>query len=86
VKLLVDKPMIEKFRDLLRRCGPEVRLVNVFAAVCFVEGHPERMNQEMCLELLWTNLEHRYRFGVTFHEFQDVKVGNHVLFSATGHI
>jgi hypothetical protein len=74
VRKLVNPGMIKTFRDLLRRCGPETRLINVFSAICFVEGRPERINQESCLRLLWIDPKDRYGFGVTFHESREAKV------------
>jgi hypothetical protein len=74
VKKLVNPTMIKTFRTLVRRCGPEPRLINIFTAVCFVEGRPEHANQELCLQLLWLDPWDRYGFGATFHECPGAKV------------
>ena len=70
VNKLVNNELIDRFKNLAHKCGPEVRLVSLFSAVCYIEGQPSRANQEMCVRKLWMNLPDRYAFGVTFHEVE----------------
>jgi hypothetical protein len=70
VKKLVNNELIDRFKNLAVKCGPEVRLVSLFSAVCHIEGQPSRANQEMCVRKLWMNPPDRYAFGVTFHEVE----------------
>ena len=70
---LVNESMVQSFRALVQRCGPEPRLINLFTAVCFVEGMPERFNQELCFRMLWLEPSDRYTFGATFHECPGAK-------------
>ena len=68
VKKLVNNELLERFKGLVAKCGPEPRLLNLFTATCFVEGRPSSTNQEMCLRKLWMTVADRYAFGATFHE------------------
>jgi hypothetical protein len=68
VKKLVNFGIMDRFKLLVAKCGPDVRFINIFTAVCFVEGKPSRSNQEMCLRKLWMNKPDRYSFLLTFHE------------------
>jgi hypothetical protein len=65
---LVNDDLMERFKSLIKKCGPEVRLINIFASMCFVEGRPMRGFQEACARKLWMRPLDRYNFGVTFHE------------------
>ena len=67
-KKLVINDLIDRFKGLIAKCGPELRLINIFGALCFVEGRPSKANQEMCVRKLWMNPADRYAFGATFHE------------------
>lgn len=68
VQRLVNNDLMVRFKTLVEKCGPELRFINLFNAICFIEGRPSRPAQEMCVRMLWMNPEDRYSFGVTFHE------------------
>jgi hypothetical protein len=68
VNKLVNNELMDRFKNLVAKCGPELRFINLFTAICYVEGKPSRANQEMCVRKLWMNIPDRYAFGVTFHE------------------
>jgi len=71
---LVNDDLMERFKTLIKKCGPEVRLINIFASMCFAEGRPMRGFQEACARKLWMRPLDRYNFGVTFHETTVEKV------------
>lgn len=45
LKRLVNDQMLDAFKLLIKRCGPESRLINLFTSICFVEGRPVRAFQ-----------------------------------------
>jgi hypothetical protein len=71
VQRLVNNDLMVRFKTLVERCGPELRFINLFNAICFIEGRPSRPSQEMCVRMLWMNPEDRYSFGLTFHEMNN---------------
>jgi hypothetical protein len=68
VNKLVNNELMDRFKNLVAKCGPELKFINLFTSICYVEGKPSRANQEMCVRKLWMNIPDRYAFGVTFHE------------------
>jgi hypothetical protein len=68
LKKLVNDDLLERFKLLIKKCGPQGRLINLFASTCFVEGRPMRGFQEACVRKLWMNPLDRYNIAVTFHE------------------
>jgi len=67
VRKSLNDEILDKFKDLVRVCGPMTRFVDFFASVCFVQGEPIRWAQEACYRKLVMNPHDRYAFGVTFH-------------------
>lgn len=65
---LVDDELLERFRSLIMKCGPDPRLINLFASTCWVEGRPVQLFQEACVRKLWMVEASRYTVGATFHE------------------
>lgn len=71
---LVDDDLLERFKVLIKTCGPHRRLINLFASVCFVESAPVRAVQEACIRKLWLSETDRYDVMATFHELPDATV------------
>jgi hypothetical protein len=65
---IVDDDLLERFRALIRKCGPDPRLISLFASTCYVEGKPVQMFQEACVRKLWMVEADRYAIAATFHE------------------
>jgi hypothetical protein len=63
-----SSPSSSKLLPPVSNVGPELRFINLFSAICFIEGRPSRPSQEMCIRLLWMNETDRYSFGVSFHQ------------------
>ncbi len=51
--------LVERFADMVRRLGPQPRLLNFFSAISAVGGRPVKANQEMILRLVWMKEETR---------------------------
>ena len=62
LKKLVNDKLLEAFQALIKKCGPQPRLINLFASICFVEGAPVRVFQEACCRKLWMNVPDRYKY------------------------
>lgn len=45
--------LIDRFLEMIRELGPQPRLVSFFEAVCTVDGHAVKANQEMILRLTY---------------------------------
>ena len=73
VKQLVNNELLERFKGLVMKCGPELRLINLFKAICKVEGTPSRANQEMCVRKLYMVPRDRYNFGASIAERPDIQ-------------
>jgi hypothetical protein len=68
VEKIVNAELLEKFKQMIATCGPQLRLVELFSAVCFVAGEAQVANQEMVLRMLWAKRKDRYSALLTFHE------------------
>jgi hypothetical protein len=65
---LVNDDLLDRFRSLIKKCGPDPRLISLFASTCWVEGRPVQSFQEACVRKLWMHEEDRYTIAATFHE------------------
>jgi len=65
---IVNDDLLERFRSLIKKCGPHPRLISLFASTCWVEGRPVQSFQEACVRKLWMHEEDRYSIAATFHE------------------
>ena len=45
--------LLERFVDMVRRLGPQPRLIQFFSAISSVEGKAVKANQEMILRMVW---------------------------------
>jgi len=65
---LVKGDLLERFKAMIRGCGPQRCIINLFASICSMEGKPMRQFQEDCLRHLWVCEKDRYDVLATFHQ------------------
>ena len=59
MKKYATADLVLRFNGMIRKLGPQPRLVSFFGAICSVAGQPIKANQEMVLRLCWMREEVR---------------------------
>ena len=55
ISSVVNPDLLQRFSDLIVKCGPQPRFLRFFESICATSGSPIIPNQEMVVRQLWMN-------------------------------